>query len=120
MSGLYVGRGADVRERIWADRGGSGQPPAKTNTDWRAIWGLLHRRALQPVADAAGELKWLRETYRAYIPCGECKAEFDLFLKSNPPDFGDYFGWTVALHNHVSAKLGKPALTPGEARREWD
>ena len=33
-----------------------------------------------------------------------------------PPRFGDYFTWTVEVHNAVSRKLGKPEVTVEQAR----
>jgi len=85
-----------------------------------ALWKLLHTRALAPVEDSAAEIRWLYGKFPAGLPEGcTCKTFYFQFLQTTKPDFADYFAWTVALHNAVNRKLGKPELTVDAARTLW-
>ena len=78
----------------------------------RALWAELHQKA---DADRAWLTAWL-----AHVPCGDCKAHAREILKTLPPMFGaGWFAWTVAFHNAVNARLGKPQVTVWVARKLW-
>jgi len=49
----------------------------------------------------------------------ECKANWRRELTILPPDFKNYFFWTVAIHNIVNARLLKPQVNIDEARKLW-
>ncbi|GAA5859612.1 hypothetical protein JCM8547_006163 [Rhodosporidiobolus lusitaniae] len=81
----------------------------------RASWKLLHTMAARfPETPTADE----RETFRLFIylfsrlyPCGECAAEFQLLLRSSPPQTSSRSSasmWLCSLHNRVNDRLGKP------------
>lgn len=54
------------------------------------------------------------------LPCGDCKRGWLEILKAMPPVYGDgWFEWSVAAHNAVNAKLGKPEVGFAEARARW-
>ena len=39
-----------------------------------------------------------------------CRSDFAEIVKANPPDYDDFFVWSVKVHNTVNAKLGKPTF----------
>lgn len=85
-----------------------------------AAWKTLHARALSaktPI-NKNTERGWLF-TYGSKLPCGDCRQFFAQYLQTNPPDFTDYFAWTVGLHNAVNLKLKKPEVTLDQARALW-
>lgn len=73
-----------------------------------AHWGLLHRRALLPVADAAAELAWLKGEYAAGIGCEHCRAHWLNLVAVLPPEFERYFWWSWRVHDIVSEQIRKP------------
>jgi hypothetical protein len=86
------------------------------------LWAELHKFALaidgapSLAADAPGFLARLA----LRLPCGDCKASYQAYLKKSPPIFGgEFFKWSVALHNSVNAKLGKPKVGMRQARKQW-
>jgi len=88
------------------------------------LWADLHGRALaldkraSDTGEATEDAKWLAR-FRQYLPCGECKQHWDMMQVRTPPDFANYFEWTVARHNEVNARLAKPEMTVAEAREKW-
>jgi hypothetical protein len=87
----------------------AGPPGAK-------LWAQLHQRAL--ASDLKNEQQWF-ERFCRQIPCGDCKRHWTQVIARMPPDFSSnasYFAWTVAAHNEVSRKLGKPLMSVAEAR----
>lgn len=79
----------------------------------RELWTELHTKQ-----DATPE--WL-EAWLNRVPnygCG-CRKKAKELIAENPPDFARFFEWTVELHNLVNEQLGKPAVTPDEARAIW-
>lgn len=81
------------------------------------MWEKLHQRL--PVTDVQAEMKWLSDWAAQLPPSCDCKSSLANFLRANPPDFVNYFAWTVKLHNAVNAKLNKPQLTEEQARAIW-
>lgn len=84
----------------------------------RKAWAKLHKRALKPVADEVAEQAWL-VMFGEGLPCGECKAFYMDYMKRKPVWFGEFFKWTVELHNAVNQKLGKPVIELGSATALW-
>lgn len=85
------------------------------------LWADLHRRALAYSGDATAERAWIHG-FAAQVPCGECRGHWFALIAERPPDLADaatYFAWTVAVHNRVNVRLGKPMVAEGEARRLW-
>lgn len=80
------------------------------------LWADLHRWALTADLSSAGE--WLKMFTRR-VPCGECRREFRSILHDTPPTT-DLFAWTVAAHNRVNRKLGKPEISIDDARTRWE
>lgn len=79
-------------------------------------WAELHRRTLNWSGDDDSE--WLKE-FRLHLPCGECRRHWDGMVARTPPDWANYFAWTVDRHNEVNAKLGKPVMSIETARQTW-
>ena len=75
------------------------------------LWQKLHTTKH---ADAA----WLAG-FSAGIPCGECHAHWRALLADTPPDYGNWFAWTVGAHNAVNRRLGKPEMTLADAVARW-
>lgn len=66
--------------------------------------------------------QWL-DIWQYLIPgrC-DCREGYQKILEEYPPDFSTseaFFAWSVALHNAVNAKLGKPVITLQEAYSIW-
>jgi hypothetical protein len=56
------------------------------------------------------------EGYKAIIPCISCRQHFEKVLEENPvPEAGDYFKWSVDVHNIVNIRLGKTQLSYEDA-----
>jgi hypothetical protein len=85
-----------------------------------ATWGQLHTHALRRGPRRLA--RWLRG-YRRRIPCGACVEHDDRWTAANPPpldgDTAAVFVWTVARHNAVNERLGKPLVTMDDARAIW-
>ncbi len=82
------------------------------------LWHELHLRAFSPVADHDAERRYL-DFLATRLPCGACRVDYLNYLRTNPPDFRDYFGWTVRLHNFVNKKLDKPMMDYETALAYW-
>jgi Erv1 / Alr family len=92
------------------------QASAPPPIDGSPLWAALHRRAL--VWQGGEDSIWLAQ-FRRRVPCGQCKQHWDAMLARTPPDWANYFAWTVARHNEVNARLGKPGMEEAEARVRW-
>jgi hypothetical protein len=63
--------------------------------------------------------RWL-ESWLLRIPRGcDCAADFTRWVDANPPQFDNWFPYSVAGHNYVSAKLSRPAISVDEAHSIW-
>ncbi len=85
--------------------------------DGPALWAELHRRAL---AHQGGkdDTAWLRE-FALKLPCGHCRVHWHATVHENPPDWKNYFAWSVDRHNEVNAQLGKPGFSQSDAVARW-
>ena len=86
-------------------------PPTKWGPHF---WMALHIACLgcQDYKIIAGFV----EGYKAVIPCLSCRLHFDSVLTENPvPETGDFFQWSVDVHNIVNKRLGKPEFSYEEA-----
>jgi hypothetical protein len=97
---------------------GGGQPH-QISDRWRQLfrssWAALHRRALQVQGP---DDAWLA-AFAARLPCGPCRRHWDGLVQANPPDWYQYFAWTVQRHNDINAMLGKPLYTVEAAYARW-
>lgn len=80
------------------------------------LWQDLHRYALRSPSPRA--FPTFLSEIQARLPCGECLVHWQAWVTENPPA-GDLFAWTVAAHNSVNARLGKPLLSLEQARARW-
>jgi hypothetical protein len=84
------------------------------------FWHTMHIVALgYPLKPTYGHKKAAKEFFESLtflIPCPICREHYAEFLKEMPitpflDRRDDLFKWTVALHNKVNVKLGKPLYT---------
>ena len=77
------------------------------------LWDVFHKRTLAPVPRKNRDIEreWLinnfGERVRTELPCPLCYQGFMAYMKSNPPDFDNYFAWGWAFHNHVNKETQK-------------
>lgn len=77
-------------------------------------WGMLHIAALAN----APEFPELVQMFPGLLPCSTCSADFKKIVETTPLT-GNYFMWSVDVHNQVNAKLGKPQVSYEDAHRRW-
>lgn len=78
------------------------------------LWREFHLWAMAGGPDRAC---WLA-AFVLRVPCGECKVEWGRIVRElpSPADPAALFGWSVAVHNRVNVKLGKPEMSESEAK----
>lgn len=82
-----------------------------------STWPELHLRALKK--EGQDDSVWLMMFgIRIQGNC-ECRKNWSEELKQLPPDFQNYFAWSVAAHNLVNKRLGKPEISLEQARETW-
>lgn len=85
------------------------------------LWKKIHTYALANTGQ--NENKYLLEFSRQiprYTTGCKCKEHWAKEVKANPPKYGpngEFFAWTVEIHNQVNKRLGKPTLTVEQARK---
>lgn len=103
--------------KVLADRTAAGIRNSMV-TKGPELWKQLHTRAKVTPTDPKAEMLFLQQ-FATQLPCGECKQFYTNYLVSNPPNFADYQGWMIGLHNAVNAKLNKPQMAVDAARALW-
>jgi hypothetical protein len=99
-----------------------GSPYAGTGYDGREKWAEIHTYALVDRPTPQMRSVWLSE-FADSLPCGDCKRGWKALVKANPlpltasPE--EFFRWTVARHNEVSAKLGYAEMGIDDALKIW-
>lgn len=87
------------------------------------LWTELHRHALSlPGAPIEKTLRLWLDDFARRLPCGDCRSHWKKMVKATPPDLSGaaaFFAWTVARHNEVNARLGKPAMSVADALALW-
>lgn len=85
------------------------------------LWRELHLRSLNwdPKKNDVAFLRRLKYRLSAFGANCECKFFYTKYLEDNPPDYAEYFKWTVDLHNAVNKKLNKPTVTFANAKKIW-
>lgn len=91
-------------------------PYTPTPVHGAPLWAELHMRAL--AVEGNDDTEWLKK-FSVRVPCGECKNHWNASMILTPPDFQNYFRWSVDRHNEVNGRLKKPLLTIDEARTIW-
>ena len=86
-------------------------PPSKWGPHF---WMTLHIACLGCQDPKA--LAEFVEGYMYIIPCLSCRQHFEQVLVENPvPEAGDFFQWSVDVHNIVNKRLGKPEFSYEDA-----
>ena len=82
-------------------------------------WAELHLFALRHKPNREDWL-WFDE-WRQSLPFDNCpcKVHLDAFVKENPPDWRDFFTWTIHLHNDVNDRIGKKLIPVEDALKLW-
>ena len=90
----------------------------KLVTDGPRFWAELHLFALRH--DGKNATGWFN-AWRLAIPFDGCPCEEHLidFIIDNPPDWHNFFDWTIDLHNSVNSRIGKPLMDVENARQYW-
>lgn len=86
-----------------------------------AKWIALHRFALAWDGDLIAADAHLAQLAASLPEC--CKPHWIALVAEHPPDFASaetFFAWTVARHNEVSRRIGRPELPLGEARALYE
>jgi hypothetical protein len=112
----WVGNAAaEVDRRI-----DSGVPAPRILLEGSRYWAELHLFALRNPHFCGANEVWLQQWIYS-LPFDKCPCEQHLvdFIKANPPDWNDFFTWTILLHNSVNERIGKPIYTPENARKLW-
>ena len=78
--------------------------------EFHRLWNELHSKQ-DP--DQAWFDDWLLRVPN--FGCG-CQDNFRKYVKDNPPDFDDFYRWSVNAHNWVNAKLGKSIWNPIDSK----
>ena len=80
-----------------------------------AAWTFLHYAAFfypdKPSPDEQKNAKRYVSSLPGMLPCPECNAHATAYINANPPDLSartSFSKWTVAFHNVVNSRLGKP------------
>ena len=84
------------------------------------LWHKLHRFAVTWNGNKTQAYEFFQK-FDALIPCGSCKNHWRELWKETPADLTNrvtLFEWTVAAHNKVNERLGKPAYSLYTAYRE--
>ena len=83
-------------------------------------WAELHLFALRHEGKPRAIHQWFLE-WAGDLPFGDCpcKAHFNEWVRDNPPDFFNFFPWTIRLHNVVNERIGKPQIEVDAARKLW-
>lgn len=81
-------------------------------------WGTLHIAGLY--GESLEDFKALAKSYATLIPCKKCRRHYRMVLAEYPVDSVTLpFEWSVAVHNIVNKRLGKPVMTVDQARAFW-
>jgi hypothetical protein len=86
-----------------------------------ATWQELHRRYLDWTAGQF-DWQWLMADFIPRISNAancQCRANFRQWVFDHNVDWRNPFAWSVAAHNAVNLRLGKPLLSVDAARAYW-
>jgi len=85
------------------------------------LWAVIHLAGLKFDKNSDNEEEYTNfySSLPTTLGCKECIIHYKKFMKDNPPDFNDLFGWTVNLHNSVNEVRGEPTFTREESFKYW-
>ena len=98
----------------------SGIPVARITKEGSRYWTELHLFALRVSGENHCHDFWLTEWVKS-LPFEGCPCEQHLkdFIRLNPPDWNDFFKWSVDLHNAVNARIGRLTIDVEMAKKMW-
>ena len=102
----------------------TGRATPKITLEGSRFWAELHIFALRAEnlhsTNNFENESWLNE-WAAANPFEKCPCEEHMydFIEKNPPDWEEFFEWTVDFHNAVNARIGKLTMDHGLARELW-
>jgi hypothetical protein len=84
-------------------------------------WAELHLFALRNDGKRRALHNWFLDWYGdlPFDGC-PCKEHADNWINQNPPDFFNFFDWSVRFHNAVNERICKPQIEVEAARRLWE
>lgn len=84
------------------------------------IWKELHIRALNfQGTDDFIYIDKISKNLSKVSRCN-CFSHWKIWISQNPPDFKNYFEWTVKLHNSVNKKLKIREISMEEAYKLYN
>jgi hypothetical protein len=93
------------------------------------FWGTLHIACLTapPVLTDEHKNAFVNfvKSYTMILPCPACRRHFQEVLDQFPVETHlssgrDLFAWSVAVHNIVNMKIGKPVISLRDAFMYWN
>lgn len=78
---------------------------------WKQLWEEWHTK-MNP------DQAWL-DQFVSRVQCGECRTSFAALVKANPPDFDNWFPYSVKMHNFVNRKLNRSEFSLADAETRW-
>jgi hypothetical protein len=79
---------------------------------WKRLHDFAQANESSPQAQESFFVDWFLEV-EAAIGCASCYRKLFRFVKFWPPDFGgNFYFWTICLHDYVNKELGKPLHFP--------
>ncbi len=86
------------------------------------LWKELHNHALNFTGtnDRTYLSEFAKRIPRYTKTACKCTEFWLQWVRTNPPDFTNYFEWTVKAHNAISRKLFKKQYTLEEAKKLYN
>lgn len=96
----------------------------KTNPTGPELWTELHLRALKNTGqDERVYLANFGNRIPRYTKGCKCQEFWVNYTRTHPPKYGpngEFFNYTIEIHNAVNQKLGKPTYTVEQAREYYE
>lgn len=102
---------------VYRVSGERGSPPVKDGSWGAPLWRLLHESALT-LATLDERTAFLAQ-FQARLPCGSCRRDWSAWALAHPWDLTSreaFFADTVAAHDAVNVRLGRPVFGLADAR----
>lgn len=100
-------------------------PPRRPNYSTKAwgalLWTFIHLTALKADRNKESRARWRRamRSLSAALPCAACRRHFRRALRTFSFSGKSSFACSVALHNAVNVRNGRPKMSEASARRRY-